>query len=1227
MKQFLVKSLLVVSTALPALAQSVNTVIQPNPHLLAEPFGVAVDPDKGNIYLSDSANHAIYKFSTSGGLKLLAGSGLPDVFGPDDGTSLSDALFYSPQDILFLNGGLYVADQGNYAVRFINLTSGVVSTVAGSLGTPGSKEGYATMAQFRGPRGLAADASGNVYISDFIARTISKLDPSGTVTIITHAEDGLAGPSGLAVDDKTGQIYIADRKANRIKRREPDGTITLIAGTGAAGAEDSVDASTATFHFPDDVLWLGEEFGLMVSDSVNHILRRIYTNKVEQTYSVETYAGIAGNPGFKDDIRTAAQFNLPAGLSPYLTGFIVVDSGNQAVRQILTSPTPPRVNDPQIGWVQIVKDKDTGQDIAVLAPVTDATFENDVTIAILGDSDALNHYTSGASKTNIFQPDPIADPTLLSPTAPKFINGSSPSLIPQTIAQAMPALTVKALSTGRDPSEGRTPSQIVQATFRFQAATPSIDSLKVPGALVFTSSTTNAQMWYTLDGSEPTQAVNGTNANPNSLGPKANGDSIALVLGTNTVTVKLRAFRDNYKDSGIAIAEFSPTNFLPNRITFGFASGEASSDFQASAGQRFYAPVTLSLLPNAVMYGLQFNLGVSPDAGSTIATDYGLSFQSMLAQKIPTGTGVIVGGPPDAFNFAIIPPATLSGFLTNILVFTNVTVSSGGTTNTNIFTSTNLFPQFTNLLVTNVTENLLGVGWLERFGGTNLYDTRSQNLITYSLPHDNLFLGASGKVVPGGFSFVVPTNAVPGDSYTIQIGRPSATADGVSQDIFIQAPGPQDISPLKAIQKVEVANRTYIVGDVAPFRWFNAGDFGDTNILNNDLTQLMEAIAYGWNLPPPGSDFEDAMDTCCVKADGTDLSGSFQASDGNETTINEIAFGDGSLGGKAKLDIADLYVAFRRSLDPSLTWYARYWSNGVRQAVTVSNTFRLGAQSVKSLSAKALPIQGVPGTFSMQVFGAETLPGSTVQLPVRANVSGDFPAKAFMFNARVTTVDGSVPITEAVRFLPSLTLGAATVKYETSDKFAGAWLDTSRPGILGAAQLGVLQITIPTNATSASAYQIHLERVSASPNGIGTLPVETRDAFITMSDRGATGWSDEIPDSWRIKYFGSISNAQSAPELDPDGDGVPNLAEYRMGTSPTDPADFLKLVVAGSAGEGVRLRWPSAVGKRYILESSSTLGVPGWATIGSVLDGNGSVLEAVHQPGAGAQFYRVRLVP
>src|SRR5262249_42953417 len=159
----------------------------------------------------------------------------------------------------------------------------------------------------------------------------------------------------------------------------------------------------------------------------------------------------------------------------------------------------------------------------------------------------------------------------------------------------------------------------------------------------------------------------------------------------------------------------SPTEFRANRISFGFERGEASSQFVASPGQRFFAPVTLTLLPNATMYSLQFNLlvtNINTAPGAPRVAPGNVGFSSTLIELHPGETNLVI--PPAMFVTTNDPPPT-------DLIFTNKGMT------------------FADLLSTNSAINLLGVGWVERFGQTNLYNTRNQDLISYSQPHDTMF--------------------------------------------------------------------------------------------------------------------------------------------------------------------------------------------------------------------------------------------------------------------------------------------------------------------------------------------------------------------------------------------------------------------------------------------------------------------------------------------------------
>jgi len=70
-------------------------------------------------------------------------------------------------------GNVYVADRGNHRVRKIT-RDGTVTTIAGD-GTPGFKNGTGVNAQFYFPSGIAVDALGNIYVTDYLNHCIRKL--------------------------------------------------------------------------------------------------------------------------------------------------------------------------------------------------------------------------------------------------------------------------------------------------------------------------------------------------------------------------------------------------------------------------------------------------------------------------------------------------------------------------------------------------------------------------------------------------------------------------------------------------------------------------------------------------------------------------------------------------------------------------------------------------------------------------------------------------------------------------------------------------------------------------------------------------------------------------------------------------------------------------------------------------------------------------------------------
>jgi hypothetical protein len=418
-----------------------------------------------------------------------------------------------------------------------------------------------------------------------------------------------------------------------------------------------------------------------------------------------------------------------------------------------------------------------------------------------------------------------------------------------------------------------------------------------------------------------------------------------------------------------------------------------------------------------------------------------------------------------------------------------------------------------------------------------------------------------------------------------------------------------------------VTEATYLVGDSSPATWYNAAQFdapgilrhgfGDGLLENSDANNAFDA-ALGNRVPFPNTDLFDALDAF------------------PEDT-------DTAVGGDGAIRFLDWQVILLRSLGLDLARWERSWSDG---GVRIAKDPAHPPSQIQSSSSPGQTLSSLPGAVWVRqaVLSAQTMenvvPGVAVDVPVFVQVAPGYQVAGMAFRA-IVEPDGAAPAVDTpVQFVPN---PAMPPPPQNSDPAPNTMLcgwplvpsSAFDPPLTGSNLLGHIRVTLPIGAYVGQSYTLRFANADGAPDLRTQYDFDTKTASLWVWSR-ALRPAPTASDEWKVHFFGSDTSDNAGDNADPDHDGVPNWAEYLAGTDPTDGHSYLHLQASSfdPSRKAVVLRWLSAPGKTYQIESSPGLANPNWSVLATNLLGDGTEQQWTQtNVTSTTQFYRVGLQP
>lgn len=1066
-------------------------------------------------------------------------------------------------------------------------------------------------------------------------------------TVDTIISSDLSEPYGIAVD--AGNIYyITDSANNRIVTFNPGtGKLAVLAG-GAAGAVDAERGSDARFYDPQGIVAVAD--GVVVADTGNHLIRHVsFTGKVTTLAGDILGAQLShdngvnpDNFGFRDGPAAGAQFHSPYGITADVDGTIyIADTLNDAIRKLTTDgevttiarelSTPEGiavgsdrtiyVADRGTHSIRYFKEPGSPQLLAGggtifdggykdSANALDALFKNprglflneakrELLVADTGNSLVRRVYgLGGASGVDTY-----------GNTATAGLNA------PVGLAKDATGVILIA-DVGNNNVRGIRTSQTIQPP----VSAPLIGSVVITNfscgtrLIAATNSTFNNDIVLAIQAERDTVTfyTYGSTTNFDNIpDPRPDNDSPPAysdcqdnfpenLLGRINpripqLTIKAYSTQKDRRPSPVAVANFvfqtanpviigSPASFQLDTITTNATIYYVTSDNETTlpdpgpgvpGARQYSAGQVLNIFQGEKVYfkARAFRDGYLPSAvvkRAFTASDVQFNYVG-VSRDFEAGAGA-----------SLVLPIEVTLTTSNVLRSLQLRVETSPAQSGAPAPSLAVLPFSSNDFFIVKGPRVAPTTTLTYKAGTS-GEINGMALVYSASPTFVMNESATLALL----RVDLPKTARDGDSFLVRVVSPSGTSDGQQNAI--------PLLPLAAAAIHIQSGTSYVVGDTAIATGYNAKDFGDGTLQNNDFNNVFYA-ALGVRVPYRFSDLFNAMDAFPLDHDG-------------------VAGGDG------QIRFLDYQYILARTLGIDSSKWVRFRSpEGELVSSGTGTAHALARQSAGSVDSHIVWNRPV-------LLGARTIgfaiPSLRVQVPVYVKIKDGASLSGMYFLASING-GGSAPAAQDVVFSPAVGVAPPSNTGLTGNAVYASWnIGAFQPSLSGNVTIGEIDFTVPATAVPGSSYTITFDKADGSPDLNTQYDFDTIHGFVAVDAPAPP--APVLPDEWLAHFFPNAGDPNADAPADPDGDGASNLVEYRTGSDP-NRNDFNLLTALNQTSESLDLSWFGHAGLQYQVEGATSLSLRDWKAIGAPVQGNARAL-IFSAPPRNPQFFRVRVAP